>query len=84
MDIIGLILKIMAYNIIVNRGGDVMFWNRKKGSDHLEELENKIDDLAYELDYKIDELEDKIGIIGDELEILNDTINLFLDSDIFK
>ena len=63
----------MAYNIIVNRGGDVMFWNRKKGLNHLEEL-----------DYKIDELEDKIGIIGDELEILNDKINLLLDSDIFK
>ena len=41
-----------------------MFWNKKIGLERLEELENKIDDMAYELDYKIDELEDKIGIIG--------------------
>ena len=52
--------------------------------DHLEELENKIDDMAYELDYKIDELEDKINDIGQELEILSDKINLLLDSNIFK
>ena len=60
-----------------------MFWNRKKGSDHLDELENKMDDLAYELDYKIDELEDKINDIGQELEILSDKINLLLDNNFF-
>ena len=73
----------MAYNIIVNRGGDVMFWNRKKGLNHLEELDYKIDDIAYELDYKIDELEDKINDIGQELEILSDKINLLLDNNFF-
>ena len=66
-----------------------MFWNRKNGLNHLEELENKIDDIAYELDYKIDELkidelEDKINDIGQELEILSDKINLLLDNNIFK
>ena len=61
-----------------------MFWNKKIGLERLEELENKIDDMAYELDYKIDELEDKINDIGQELELLNDKINLLLDSDIFK
>lgn len=60
-----------------------MFWNRKKGLNHLEELENKIDDIAYELDYKIDELEDKINDIGQELEILSDKINLLLDNNFF-
>ena len=60
-----------------------MFWNKKIGLERLEELENKIDDMAYELDYKIDKLEDKIGIIGDELEILNDKINLLLDNNFF-
>ena len=61
-----------------------MFWNRKNGLDRLEELENKIDDMAYELDYKIDKLEDKINDIGQELELLNDKLNLLIDNDIFK
>ena len=60
-----------------------MFWNKKIGLERLEELDYKIDDIAYELDYKIDELEDKINDIGQELEILSDKINLLLDNNFF-
>ena len=48
-----------------------MFWNKKIGLECLEELENKIDDLAYELDYKIDKILSKLEVLESEKETRN-------------